>query len=263
MRSTIIVTVLAAVAGMAAPARAQGYYYNPYAAQVYAQQVYAQQMAAARYAAMRAAEIQREQEAMAAQAQMQDRMSEENQAAVAGSIEIQTHGWGRISARVNRVIAQLESWSGEQFTVVPTQTFNWGQAHANGVIYFDVSSAMQSESVLAFRLAHEWGHEALGHQPNIYNPMGRPRMIMSPTQDEDEADVYAGKFLCSNGYDIDEVEANLRRYPAITGDSHSSGEKRAQNVAEGCAAVRGVEDSIDRSSDDTSSDDTSSDDDSE
>ena len=235
MRSTTIALVLAAVAWMAAPARAQGYYYsNPYAAQVYAQQV-----AAARYAAMmRAAEIQREQEAMAAQAQLQNQLNEENQAAMAGTIEIQTHGWGRISARVNRVIAQLESWSGEQFTVVPTQTFNWGQAHANGIIYFDVSSAMQSDSVLAFRLAHEWGHEALGHQPNIYNPMGRARMIMSPTQDEDEADVYAGKFLCSNGYDVDEVEANLRRYPAITGDSHSSGAQRAQNVAEGCAAVR-------------------------
>ncbi|HET9621455.1 MAG TPA: hypothetical protein VFP84_08825 [Kofleriaceae bacterium] len=175
------------------------------------------------------------------QAALQQAVSEENDAALAGAIELQTRGWGRISSRVNGVIGQLEQWSGRSFTVVPSQTGNWGQAHSGGTILFDLSSAMQSDAVLAFRLAHEWGHEVLGHQPNMYNPHGRPRLIASPTQDEDEADVYAGRFLCSLGYDVEQVKMNLRRYPAITGDSHSSGAQRASNVQQGCSAVRRIE----------------------
>ena len=51
--------------------------------------------------------------------------------------------------------------------------------------------------------AHEWGHQALGHQANIYNPYGSTWKIRtSATQTEDEADVYAGKFLATYNYNV-------------------------------------------------------------
>ena len=168
---------------------------------------------------------------------------------------IATAGWGPINARVQKVISQLRAFSGESFSVLPAQTFNWGQAHAGGVILFDVSSAAQADPILAFRLAHEWGHEALGHQANIYNPIGstwRPRA--TATQFEDEADVYAGRFLFANGYDVAAVERALRQYPDITGDSHSGGTTRARLVRRGYDLERAAR---------TAAEDADSDDDSD
>jgi hypothetical protein len=103
--------------------------------------------------------------------------------------------------------------------VVPAQTGHWGLSNPNGIIMFDLSSTVQDINVTAFRLAHEWGHEAI------------------PTSDEDAADRYAGEFLCSAGYDVEPVKAELRRYPGIAGDPHSPGATRAEIVQSGCDSV--------------------------
>lgn len=152
----------------------------------------------------------------------------------AGLNSIQTEGWGPINARVLKVQEQLiEFGDGKVFKVVPAQTNTWGQAHANGWILFDISSAAADQPIMAFRLAHEWGHEALGHAANIYHPTGRAwEFKRSPTQHEDEADEFAGRFLAKYNYDLDTVVAHLKRVPQAHGDvSHSTGKQRAETVA--------------------------------
>ncbi len=99
---------------------------------------------------------------------------------------------------------ELVNYSGMQFPVVFNQTFNWGQAHYGGLIILDYSTIHKNKHVLAFVFAHEWGHQALGHQPNLYNPNGnRWQVKTTSTQLEDEADFYAGKFLAKYNYSID------------------------------------------------------------
>jgi hypothetical protein len=201
-----------------------------YAQQLAAQQAYAQQLAAQQAYAQR-------QEAARAQQQLATTQVDENLHANAAQVIIAGGGAALIDARVQRVISQLQSYSGKSFRVVPAQTGNWGQAHAGGVILFDLSSAVQDINVLAFRLAHEWGHEDLGRSPNVYQPFGNARLITSPTQNEDEADEYAGKLMRMYGYDIDVVKRTLMRYPTIAGDSHSGGAERAQLVQCGADEV--------------------------
>ncbi len=142
-------------------------------------------------------------------------------------------GWEPLNARVQRVVRALERWSGRTFPVLAAQTFSWGQAHAGGVILLDLSSAAQSPAVLAFRLAHEWGHQALGHQPNAYHPGGAGRWPRGHTELEDEADEYAGRFLFAGGYDVEAVKLVLARLPAVAGDVHSGGAQRAALVQRG------------------------------
>ena len=109
---------IAGVVGFTASAEAQycNPYYNPYCAQQAAiqQEMVRQEMI--RRELIRQEMIRR----AAEQAAMQRAAAEENDAAIAGAIELQTHGWGRISNRVNGVIAQLEQWSGQSFTVRPS-----------------------------------------------------------------------------------------------------------------------------------------------
>jgi hypothetical protein len=129
----------------------------------------------------------------------------------------------------------LRDYSGHDYRVVYGQTFQWGQAHPGGVIILDVSTLQKPRDVLAFVFAHEWAHEALGHQPNIYNPYGSTWKIRQwPTQDEDEADYYAGGFLQAKGYDVEAVTEYLRDVPVVAGDyTHSTGVVRARTVVAG------------------------------
>lgn len=141
------------------------------------------------------------------------------------------------SGRVGKTYAQLQTYSGMQFQLYAAQNFNWGQAHAGGVILLDLSTVGQGESqpdVFAFKLAHEWGHEALGHQPNFYNPNGgayRYSAIANDTSSEDAADAYAGAFLAEYKYDASKVAEYLKGLPENpSGDTHSSGPERAKTV---------------------------------
>lgn len=151
-----------------------------------------------------------------------------------GMHELQTTGWGSLNSRVTKVTTQLVKYSGQVFKVVPGQTFQWGQAHAGGWIILDISSVSSPEPILAFRLAHEWGHEALGHQPNWYHPAGKQWTFRpSNTTAEDEADAYAGRFLARFGYPLDPVISELKSLPKTShGDSHSDGVVRAKIVSD-------------------------------
>lgn len=152
-----------------------------------------------------------------------------------GVQKVQLEGWGPLNAKVLGVAKKLVDYSGMVFPVVPAQTFTIGQAHAGGWILLDLSTAMRPKDELAFWLAHEWGHEALGHQPNFYRPVGEPwRSRETPTADEDAADFYAGGFICKGRYDIAKVIASLRKLPHAHGDTaHSDGRKRARTALAG------------------------------
>src|SRR5207344_3342182 len=130
--------------------------------------------------------------------------------------------------------------SGMNYQFLLGQTFQWGQAHAGGIIILDRSITVKQKDVIAFVMAHEWGHEALGHQPNLYHPMGSPwRLRTLPTSDEDAADEYSAEFLQKNDFDVCAVARFLRNTPrTYPGDSHSDGVDRAQHVME-AAGVRG------------------------
>lgn len=156
-----------------------------------------------------------------------------------GMAAIQLRGWGELTQTVNPLIFQLVQYSGMVFRVVPAQTFNVGQAHVGGWILLDISTATRPRDELAFWLAHEWGHEALGHQPNFYHPAGNPwRSRMTSTADEDAADRWAGGFVCAAGYDIVAVTEALRRLPRVHADqAHSNGEERASHALAGYAAA--------------------------
>lgn len=156
----------------------------------------------------------------------------ETQSYFEGLNSIQINGWGELNSKVQPIVMQLVQYSNKIFKVVPGQTFQWGQAHAGGWIILDISSASKQESILAFRLSHEWGHEDLGHQPNIYSPQKKQWIFKNgDTREEDEADLYAAKFLAIYNYPIAPVLVDLQSLPASpTGDTHSTGTNRAINV---------------------------------
>jgi hypothetical protein len=151
-----------------------------------------------------------------------------------GMKELQVSGWGSLNEKVSKVTNQLIQHSGQVYRVIPGQTFQWGQAHAGGWIILDISSVSAIEPILAFRLAHEWGHEALGHQPNWYHPAGGAwKFRPSSTTAEDQADAYAGRFLAKFGYPLDVIVAELKDLPQTSnGDRHSDGSTRAMIVSE-------------------------------
>jgi hypothetical protein len=139
-----------------------------------------------------------------------------------------------------KIYNQLKSYSGMEYPIIFNQTFNWGQAHNGGLIILDYSTIHKNKNVLAFVFAHEWGHQALGHQSNIYNPYGSSWKIRtSQTQTEDEADVYSGKFLAKYNYDINVVYNYLYNLPVNENDhTHSSGKQRAKLVLSGYKSVK-------------------------
>ena len=150
-----------------------------------------------------------------------------------GLHEIQMQGWGRLNYKVNSVVQQLILDTNEVYRVIPGQTFSIGQAHMGGWIILDISTATKDQDILAFWLAHEWAHQHLGHQANIYNPQGNIwRFRKTPTADEDAADAWAGGFLARNGYPVKKVLNHLNDLPHAHGDyAHSDGGRRAKIVA--------------------------------
>lgn len=138
------------------------------------------------------------------------------------------------------IYKELVAYSGMDYPIVFGQTFNWGQAHNGGLIIIDYSTINKNKHILAFVFAHEWGHQALGHQANIYNPQGSAwKYRSSSTQSEDEADVYSGKFLATYGYDLSTVYTYLYSLPATDDHTHSTGKVRAELVKKGYNSVNG------------------------
>lgn len=134
---------------------------------------------------------------------------------------------------------QLKNYTGMDYPVLFVQTFNWGQAHNGGLIFIDYSSLNKNVNILAFVLAHEWGHEALGHEANIYHPNGSGWQCSSDKEKEDEADDYAGKFMAKYGYNLDVVYSYLRNLPDMGDDTHSTGPERAETIRSAYQSVSG------------------------
>lgn len=141
--------------------------------------------------------------------------------------------------KTSKIYKELSKFSGMHFPVVFNQTFRWGEAHYGGLIILDYSTINKNNDILAFVFAHEWGHQALGHQPNLYNPTGSYwKVRTSVTQDEDEADFYAGKFIRKYNYNIKAIVKYLNSLPVFNNDTqHSSNSKRAQNVIDGYNSI--------------------------
>lgn len=142
--------------------------------------------------------------------------------------------------KASAIYNELVQYSNMTFPIVFGQTFNWGQAHKGGLIIIDYSSINKNRHILAFVFAHEWGHQALGHQPNIYNPSGNIWQFQSSsTQSEDQADVYSGKFLATYNYDLNTVYQYLSSLPETEDHTHSTGKVRAELVKKGYNSVTG------------------------
>ena len=140
--------------------------------------------------------------------------------------------------KTSNVYYKLVEYSGMNFPVVFNQTFHWGEAHYGGLIILDYSTIHKKKDILAFVFAHEWAHQALGHQPNLYKPNGSTwRVKTSSTQYEDEADYYAGQFLAKYEYDVNKVASYLSSLPEFGGTQHSSGKQRAKTVLRGFNSV--------------------------
>lgn len=132
------------------------------------------------------------------------------------------------------VYQKLVKYTGMRFPVVFNQTFHWGEAHYGGLIILDYSTINKNRDILAFVFAHEWAHQALGHQPNLYKPNGSLwKVKTSSTQYEDEADFYAGQFLSYYNYNINAVTNYLNALPDFDDKEHSSGKERAKTVLRG------------------------------
>ena len=144
---------------------------------------------------------------------------------------------GAVQAMVARIHRQLRRHSGKSFPVYPYQTNQIGRALPGGAILIDLSTLGKPPEVVAFWLAHEWAHQDLGHTPNIFSHPSQSyrawqRQALYPTANEDDADVYAGRFLAEYGYDIARVLRSLCRLPSSPYDqTHSTGPQRALNVA--------------------------------
>ena len=137
---------------------------------------------------------------------------------------------------IQKMERQLAKYSNKDLTVVVTadRSFEWGQAHGNGAVIFDPREKDGDKNLLAYRLAHEWAHEALGQEPTMFSPDGQSyRFRRSTEAEETTADLYAGGFLAEYGYAIEPVCSTLDGYSSIPWDSRTSGAVRSKRVKDG------------------------------
>jgi hypothetical protein len=136
------------------------------------------------------------------------------------------------NARVQQIWLDLVSYSGTMRPVIPAQQFNAGQSLPNGIVLLDLSIAGDpDENVTAFWLAHEYGHQVLGHPQLGATPWGQYIAMRAGTTNEDAADRWAARFMRAKGYDVEPALDFLCTVPSAPGDSHSTGPRRAANVA--------------------------------
>jgi hypothetical protein len=142
---------------------------------------------------------------------------------------------GSSSNDLRKIEQQLSRFSHKDVAVVVTapRSFDWGQSHLGEAIVFDPREE-GDQNLIAYRLAHEWGHEVLAHEPTMYSPDGQTyRFRRSTAQEERGADLFAGDFMAQHGYSIDAACRQLSSYDSIPWDSRSSGKVRCDSLREG------------------------------
>jgi hypothetical protein len=134
---------------------------------------------------------------------------------------------------IEKLSRQLAEYSHKDLAVVimPRHSFAAGQAHGENAIILDPLDTEGDNNLFAYRIAHEWAHEALGHEPSAYNLDGQTYQFRrSSVLDESEADRFAGDFLAQYGYSIEPVCSALQVYRAIPWDSRTPGAVRCRLV---------------------------------
>jgi hypothetical protein len=131
--------------------------------------------------------------------------------------------------RVKPIVDQLRKFSGKNFPIEFERHYRRGLAKAGGVISIDFATLNKPLSELALTLAHEWGHQSLGHLMNAYCSHGSS---ISEPEAEHEADYYAGLFLGMHAYDVQELIKIRLSMPEID-PAHGSRFERACIVAQG------------------------------
>ena len=130
------------------------------------------------------------------------------------------------------VYKQLVEYSGVAIPIYFGQNFTKGQAHGNGIIILDISVLSKPQPVIAFWLAHEWGHIYLGHVSNFRQPYSSYWEYQSDVAEkENEADQYSYEFLYKYKYPINEIVAELNGLPKYNADEiHMPGDVRSANL---------------------------------
>lgn len=142
----------------------------------------------------------------------------------------------QVYANVTSIKGELIQYSSKNFPIFPIKTTgSIGIAADGGTILLEISTLGKPKNVLAFWMAHEWAHQDLSHNRNSYSTyadMYRAAQAkqMHSSAWEDEADLYAARFIAMLGYSIDGVLSNLCSLGESKGN-HSSGAERAVNVA--------------------------------
>jgi hypothetical protein len=131
--------------------------------------------------------------------------------------------------RVKPIVDQLRKFSGKNFPIEFERHYRRGLAKAGGLISIDFATLNKPICELALTLAHEWGHQSLGHLMNEYCAHGSS---ISEPEAEHEADYYAGLFLGMHGYNIEELIKLRLAMPEID-PAHGSRFERACIIAQG------------------------------
>ena len=88
--------------------------------------------------------------------------------------------WSPQDSPLASIYSQLKEFSGVDYRIIPGQAVEWGQAHSDGINLLSISTLRKDKPILAYMLVHEWGHEALGHQSNLYPPPAKYGSSASP-----------------------------------------------------------------------------------
>ena len=129
-------------------------------------------------------------------------------------------------ATVRSITNDLTNFSGKSFPVFVRECKGWAEAREDGTIVIDLKIAREQKEIVAFLLAHEWGHLVLGHvekntehrkqdvkrgnkqhnatdyQTNLINPK-ELGVAMFSREHEWEADRYTVKFMAHKGYAVE------------------------------------------------------------
>jgi len=117
---------------------------------------------------------------------------------------------------VEKLHEQLKSYSGKNFHIIPYKVEGGGVAIPDGYIMIDLPSVAVAEEVLVGVIAHEWGHQVLGHPKHLPVHPDKPVDSFSlqiSRQNEREADAYAAKFMAKHGYNVKAFVDYLKRAP--------------------------------------------------
>jgi hypothetical protein len=115
--------------------------------------------------------------------------------------EVETH-ITEYEKRLISTVRQLRKFSGKSFPIIFERNYQRGIAKSGGLICIDFATLKKPDSEMALTVAHEWGHQSMGHLANEYcaHALGLP-----VSEAERQADYYGGIFLGAYGYDVEEV----------------------------------------------------------